>query len=42
MRPEAIAAPLLAVLMVTIGGWAFLRTLDPEMLLAILRTITFC
>jgi hypothetical protein len=42
MKLDAAAAPLLALLMVVVGGWAFLRTLEPDVLLAILRLVSFC
>ena len=42
MKADAIATPLLILLTVVAGGWAFLRTLDPEIVLAILRVVSFC
>jgi heme A synthase len=36
------ATSLLVFLQVLVGGWAFLRTLEPDTVLAILRLVTFC
>jgi hypothetical protein len=42
MRVEAVTTPLLVLLMVIVGGWAFLCTLEPDVLLAVLRVVSFC
>lgn len=37
-----VATPLLVLLNVVIGGWAFMRSLEPDIVLAILRLMSFC
>lgn len=39
---KSAATPLLILLHVIVGGWAFMRTLEPDILLAILRLVSFC
>jgi heme A synthase len=37
-----LSTALLLIAQVLIGGWAFMKMLDPDMMLEILRTFTFC
>jgi heme A synthase len=37
-----ISTALLLIAQVLIGGWAFMKMLDPDMMLEILRAFTFC
>ena len=42
MKQREIALPLLLILQLLIGGWAFMRMLDPASMLDILRLFSFC
>jgi len=42
MSHQYISTALLLIAQVLIGGWAFMKMLDPNMMLDILRVFTFC
>ena len=42
VKQRDIAMPLLLILQLIIGGWAFMRLLDPAGMLDILRLLSFC
>jgi hypothetical protein len=42
MTLRALSTALLLIAQVLIGGWAFLKMLEPNMLLEVLRSFSFC
>ncbi|MGZ3241699.1 MAG: hypothetical protein ACXWJK_15985 [Burkholderiaceae bacterium] len=42
MARQYISTALLLIAQVLIGGWAFMKMLDPDMMLDLLRAFTLC
>jgi hypothetical protein len=42
MTNRYLSTALLLMALVWIGGWTFMKMLDPDMVMVVLRAFTFC
>ncbi len=42
MADRYLSTALLLMALVWVGGWAFMRILEPDMVMEVLRAFTFC